>query len=138
LDQMEQEELKYTCLVQQMAGMCMLLTDFYLSDTKELDPELSWQIGPLSVIRAILKTQRRFSSWLLLTLPWCPQNSFADHGEGSCWQPIPPAGYKALGDIMVKGRSKPVTYHDLVPVMVKESCTMRYPDGLQYQLWNDK
>ena len=37
---------------------------------------------------------------------WVDDGSGADK-DGSCWRPEPPEGYVALGDVFVRGRSKP-------------------------------
>lgn len=45
---------------------------------------------------------------------WKDTGSGADM-DGSCWRPVPPAGYKALGDVFVTGYNKP-SNNDIVCV----------------------
>ncbi|WP_189276156.1 RICIN domain-containing protein, partial [Kitasatospora griseola] len=52
--------------------------------------------------------------------------------DGSCWRPVPPPGYRALGNVFVYGHDKPPV--DLVRC-VKESLTVPAPAG--DLIWND-
>lgn len=42
------------------------------------------------------------------TLVWKDEGSGADM-DGSCWRPVAPSGYKAMGDVFVTGYNKPST-----------------------------
>lgn len=56
--------------------------------------------------------------------------------NGSCWRPIPPKGYAALGDVMVKGWDKPQGSQVNQIVCVKKSLTV--PGVIGDLIWNDK
>jgi hypothetical protein len=50
---------------------------------------------------------------------WNDDDSGADL-DGSCWRPVPPEGYVALGDVFVRNRSKPPLDPPLIMCVAKE------------------
>lgn len=66
------------------------------------------------------------------TLLWNDHGS-GGNNDGSCWRPIPPNGYVALGDVMVSGYSAPPT--DSV-VCVRKDLTVTGMAGAQ--IWCDQ
>ncbi len=65
------------------------------------------------------------------TLIWADHGSGA-HMDGSCWRPIAPEGYVALGDVFVTGYSKPAL-DDIV--CIKKDLTSRAEIG--DEIWAD-
>jgi hypothetical protein len=60
-----------------------------------------------------------------------------DHGsggknDGSCWRPVPPQNYNALGDLFVKGYAKPPLN---AVVCVRKDLT--FPGKIGTSIWND-
>jgi hypothetical protein len=49
------------------------------------------------------------------TQVWNDKGSHADK-DGSCWRPVPPTGYVALGDVFVQGHKSPPSLADVVCV----------------------
>jgi len=61
-----------------------------------------------------------------------------DHGsggknDGSCWRPVPPKNYYALGDLFVKGYAKPASN---AVVCVRKDLT--FPGKIGSSIWNDQ
>jgi hypothetical protein len=65
-------------------------------------------------------------------LIWSDKGSGADM-DGSCWRPIPPQGYTALGDIFAKGYNKPAA-SDMV--CLRTDLIIR--GALGVEIYNDK
>lgn len=72
-----------------------------------------------------------------IRFPESYQLIWADHGsgarmDGSCWRPIPPAGYVALGDVFVTGYDNP-SQHDVV--CIRQDLVVRAKVG--NEIWAD-
>jgi hypothetical protein len=63
---------------------------------------------------------------------WSDKKTGSDK-DGSCWRPIPPAGYKALGDVVVVNYNKPAR---TLVVCVREDLT--YEGKVGEQIWSDE